>query len=191
MGATELSRPWEGAFPPDVPPVPGDGSSAPGRVAPGPAGAAERAARHTLRAQITRLERELSEAFVTAAQMGGVVTAPDGFRCAPRLLGLGELEQVRDDLARRLHAARAGIGCRADEQEAKRVALERMLSDPASHRFARISCRELGQNGCGVWQVRPRMGLIGMLMGWWQVKLSSGCPLAGGHAPAARPLVAR
>jgi hypothetical protein len=32
--------------------------------------------------------------------------------------------------------------------------------------------------GCGVWQVRPRLGLIGMLMGWWQVKLSSGCPLA-------------
>jgi hypothetical protein len=26
--------------------------------------------------------------------------------------------------------------------------------------------------------VRPRLGLIGMLMGWWQVKLSSGCPLA-------------
>ena len=24
----------------------------------------------------------------------------------------------------------------------------------------------------------PRLGLIGMLMGWWQVKLSSGCPLA-------------
>jgi hypothetical protein len=27
--------------------------------------------------------------------------------------------------------------------------------------------------------VRPRLGLIGMLMGWWQVKLSSGCPLPG------------
>ena len=25
------------------------------------------------------------------------------------------------------------------------------------------------------------MGLIGMLMGWWQVKLSSGCPLPGGR----------
>lgn len=29
----------------------------------------------------------------------------------------------------------------------------------------------------GVWQVRPRLGLIGMLAGWWHVKLSSGCPL--------------
>ena len=31
-----------------------------------------------------------------------------------------------------------------------------------------------------MWQVRPRLGLIGMLMGWWQVKLSSGCPLRRG-----------
>ena len=31
----------------------------------------------------------------------------------------------------------------------------------------------------------PRgIGLIGMLMGWWQVKLSSGCPLPGGHGVA-------
>jgi hypothetical protein len=55
-----------------------------------------------------------------------------------------------------------------------------MLLDPAAHRFARVSCRELGEPGCGAWQVRPRLGLIGMLMGWWQVKLSSGCPLARG-----------
>ena len=54
----------------------------------------------------------------------------------------------------------------------KRLALERMLLDPGTHRYTRISCRELGEPGCGVWQVKPRMGLIGMLMGWWQVKLS-------------------
>jgi hypothetical protein len=34
--------------------------------------------------------------------------------------------------------------------------------------------------------VRPRLGLIGMLMGWWQVKLSSGCPLPAGVAPPFR-----
>jgi hypothetical protein len=42
----------------------------------------------------------------------------------------------------------------------------------------RVANRDLGESGCGVWHVRPRLGLIGMLMGWWQVKLSSGCPLA-------------
>ena len=60
---------------------------------------------------------------------------------------------------------------------ANRVRLERILLEPGKYRFARISQRDLGEPGCGVWQVRPRLGLIGMLMGWWQVKLSSGCPL--------------
>ena len=59
-----------------------------------------------------------------------------------------------------------------------------MLRDPARHRFVRISAADVGEPGCGVWHVRPRLGLIGMLMGWWQVKLSSGCPLA---RPAAGP----
>jgi hypothetical protein len=140
----------------------------------------ERAARRTLREQIARLERELAGAFVTAFPMGGL---PQPARAAghARLLDLGELEVVRDELAERLREARLTIARRADEQAEKRVVLERMLLRPADYKFARISCRELGEPGCGVWQVRPRMGLIGMLMGWWQVKLSSGCPLPGGH----------
>lgn len=141
---------------------------------------AEAAARRTLRGQIARLERELSDAFITAFAMGGL-PQPVAGPAAPRLLDLGELERVRDDLSQRLRAARITIRRRADEQAAKRVLLERMLLDPGSHRFARIARSELGERGCGVWQVRPRLGLIGMLMGWWQVKLSSGCPLPGGH----------
>jgi hypothetical protein len=140
----------------------------------------ERAARRTLRGQIDRLERELSDAFVTAFSMGGL-EQPPAFAATPKLLTLGELERVRDDLADRLYGARTTIARRADEQEAKRVLLERMLLDPGSYRFVRIARSELGEPGCGAWQVRPRMGLIGMLMGWWQVKLSSGCPLAGGR----------
>lgn len=143
----------------------------------------ERAARRTLREQITRLEGELADAFVTAFSMGGL-RQPDGAVGHARLLDLGELELVRDELAGRLREARATITQRADEQEAKRRQLERMLLRPADYKFARISCRELGEPGCGVWQVRPRMGLIGMLMGWWQVKISSGCPLASGRAAA-------
>jgi hypothetical protein len=180
MGAMERPRQAYGALSVDVPPGTGGGIGHPD----------EAAARRSLRAQIARLERELADAFITAFAMGGldhpgdqpVALAPPSGR--GRLLGLGELEVVRDDLAQRLHDARVAIHRRADEQAAKRVALERMLLAPAEHRFARISCRELGEPGCGVWQVRPRLGLIGMLMGWWQVKLSSGCPLPGGHAPA-------
>ena len=144
----------------------------------------ERAARRSLRTQIVRLERKLAEAFVTAYPMGGLARGPEV--CGdPRLLDLGELERVRDELAERLHSARVTIAERADLQAANRVQLERMLLDPARHRFKRIALADLGEPGCGAWEVRPRMGLIGMLMGWWQVKLSSGCPLARGHRSSA------
>jgi hypothetical protein len=145
----------------------------------------ELAARRSMRAQIARLERELGGAFVTAYPMGGLDSLPADARQDPRLLTLGELELVRDQLADRVSEARATIAERADRQAEKRIALERMLLEPGRHRFERISCQELGESGCGVWQVRPRLGLIGMLMGWWQVKLSSGCPLPRAAAPAA------
>jgi hypothetical protein len=153
---------------------------------------AERAARRSMRAQIARLERELSGAFVTAFDIGAV--APGGSRSGdPRLLDLGELERVRDELAERLRAARGAISELAEEHAANRVLLERILLEPGKYKFARVACRDLGEHGCGVWEVRPRLGLIGMLMGWWQVKLSSGCPLprGRGHRSAtrrARPL---
>lgn len=140
----------------------------------------EHAARRSLRSQIERLERDLSEAFVTAYRMGGLEQPPER-RGEPRLLGLGELERVRDELAERLRVARVTIAKGAELQAANRVHLERMLLEPARHRFERIALADLGEPGCGVWQVRPRLGLIGMLMGWWQVKLSSGCPLARGR----------
>jgi hypothetical protein len=147
-----------------------------------PGVAAEAAARRTLRAQIELLESELAEAFVTAFEMRlripALTAAAPG---VPRLLDLGELERIRDQLAGRLHDARAQIAVGADEQARKRELLARMQLEPGHHRFTRISCRELGEPGCGVWQVRPRLGLVGMLMGWWQIKLSSGCPLARGR----------
>jgi hypothetical protein len=147
----------------------------------------ELAARRSLRAQIAKLERELSYAFVTAYPMGGLAPVPAASRRDPHLLDLGELERARDELAERLRGARVTISERADAQAASRLYLERMLLEPGKHRFQRIYCSDLGEPGCGAWQVRPRLGLIGMLMGWWQVKLSSGCPLARGRALAARP----
>jgi hypothetical protein len=149
-----------------------------------PGVAAEAAARRTLRAQIALLESELAEAFVTAFEMriGAPATAAAAAAGVPRLLDLGELERVRDELAGLLHDARAQLAAGAAEQARKRELLTRMQLEPGRYRFTRISCRELGEPGCGAWQVRPRLGLVGMLMGWWQVTLSSGCPLARGRA---------
>lgn len=142
-----------------------------------------RAARWALQSQIARLEGQLAEAFVAAYPTGGLDAAV-GARREPRLLDLGELEQVRDELVARVADADAMLSRARESVAACRLRLQDMLGDPAGHRFARVSCRDLGLPGCGVWEVRPRLGLIGMLMGWWQVKLSSGCPLPGGRGRA-------
>jgi hypothetical protein len=147
---------------------------APGRIV---APVDERAARVQLRRQIAALEAQLSDAVIGSFPYGGLQTAvpaPSG----PHVLALGELEAVRDALATRLAEARAVLDERGERQEANRALLERMLLEPGRYKFVRVANRDLGESGCGVWQVRPRLGLIGMLMGWWQVKLSSGCPLA-------------
>jgi hypothetical protein len=85
---------------------------------------------------------------------------------------------VRDALAARLGEARTLLSAVGERQEQARLLREEMLREPRRHRFVRIARRDLGEPGCGYWEVRPRLGIVGMLMGWWQVKVSSGCPLA-------------
>jgi hypothetical protein len=138
-------------------------------------------ARRSLAAQIARLERDLGDVQVTSfphdeAPLAAPATARRG--SGARLLDLAELEAARDALAARLREARLAQEARGREQEHHRVRLERMLLAPGKHKFETVSNKQLGEGGCGVWQVRPRLGLVGMLAGWWHVKLSSGCPLA-------------
>jgi hypothetical protein len=138
----------------------------------------ERAARRTLRGQIARLEGELGEtvlaAFPHVREPARVFAGPAV--SGPRLLDLGELERVRDDLAERLRAARVVVAQRAELEAASRALLEEMLREPARHKWVRLPVADLGERGCGAYHVRPRLGVIGMLMGWWHIKLSSGCP---------------
>jgi hypothetical protein len=135
----------------------------------------ERAARRTLQAQIARLERDHA-AVLTAAYPRLDPGPPLSALAGPRLLGLGELERIRDALATRVGMLKQ----RAAEQEARqadaRRELERMLADPPAHRWQRLANADLGLPGCTTYHVRPRAGLLGMLMGWWVVKISGGCP---------------
>jgi hypothetical protein len=142
----------------------------------------ERAARRSLRDQIAKLERELAQAFATAYPRHGFDWSIPG-AAGPRILGLGELERVRDDLAERLRTVRADLAERTAREEENRRLIERMMLDPKRYKYVRVSREDIGERGCGHWHVRPRLGIIGMLMGWWQVKLSSGCPLARGLPP--------
>ena len=143
----------------------------------------EDAARRTLRGQIARLERLLADALVTGFPVDAIDVAVAG-RGGPRLLGLGELEILRDDLAAQLQSARRTLAARAERQQAARTLLESMMTEPHRYRFLKVARADLGVPGCGSYEVRPRLGLVGMFMGWWHVKLSSGCPLATRGEPA-------
>jgi hypothetical protein len=142
-------------------------------------GGDERLARAELRRQVGRLERELArlsaEAFPRLA-IDARVPAPAG---PPRIADLGELERVRDSLAERIADAHIALRGRDELEERNRELLRDMLAAPAEHKWVRISRADVGEPGCGHWHSRPRLGPLGMLMGWWRVKVSSGCPLSG------------
>ncbi len=150
-------------------------------------GVDERAARRTLREQIARLDRDLVAVATSALPRLAVPPAAAG-GAGPRLLSLGELERTRDELAARTHALREARREHADRQAAARLLVERMLLAPSEHKWLRVSNADLGEPGCKSYHVRPRLGVIGMLAGWWHVKVSSGCPLGVPEAaPSARP----
>jgi hypothetical protein len=140
---------------------------------------AERRVRVELRRQIALLERRLAELFAAAFPRQGIewrVGAAGG----PRVLGVAELERVRDALAARLRTAERELVRRGRIEERNRALLEEMIAAPERHRGLLITAADIGEPSCRTWRSAPRLGLIGMLMGWWRVKISSGCPLAGG-----------
>ncbi len=153
-----------------------------------PPPAAARAAREALRAQVAKLERELSGVVAGGFPHISSVASSSGALCGPHLLTLAELECLRDRLALRVREAQVQDLRRDELERSSRDLLERMKADPGHYKFVRLRVVDLGERGCGVWEVRPRLGLIGMLAGWWQLKLSSGCPLPGGPRVRAAPL---
>ncbi len=146
----------------------------------------ERLARAELRRQIGRLEAQLGSLFADAFPRVEIEAGVGALSSEPRTLGLGDLEAIRDSLATRIGVARRRLQEQAELETRNRELLERMLSAPAEHKWLRISRADVGEPGCGHWHSRPRLGPLGMLMGWWQVKVSSGCPLSGRLAAVER-----
>ena len=146
---------------------------------------ADRKARHELRRQIALLEKRLGELFASAFPRSGIewgVPAVGG----PRVLGMAELERVRDGLAVRLREAQEELGRRGEAEESNRGLLESMIAEPERYHWVRVAAEDIGERPCQHWHSRPRWGILGMLLGWWRVKHSSGCPLAMGLAAPAR-----
>jgi hypothetical protein len=141
-----------------------------------------RDARADLRRQIAALEAALGRLFGSAFPRNGIefaVAAPGG----PRILSVDELERVRDGLAARLEVVKGSLAGHAYVEEQNRRLIEEMTADPGAHKWVRVSNEDIGEPGCRHWHSRPRWGLLGMLKGWWRVRVSSGCPLAKGLRP--------
>jgi hypothetical protein len=135
----------------------------------------EGAARRTLREQIARLERELSALFASTNPKDSLEWQV-GSAGGPRVLDVGDLEALRDDLANRVEEIRSAFRERGEREEENRARIAEMAADPAAHKWVRVSNDDIGEPGCKHYHSTPRLGLVGMLMGWWRVKVSSGCP---------------
>jgi hypothetical protein len=142
----------------------------------------EREARADLRRQIAAMELALARLFGSAFPRKGIEFAVSGMG-GPRLLSVDELERVRDGLAARIQEVKADLHDYAVVEQDNRALIERMTADPGSHKWVRVYNEDIGEPGCKNWHVKPRWGPLGMLMGWWRVKISSGCPLAEGPRP--------
>jgi hypothetical protein len=137
----------------------------------------ERSARRDLLEQIARLESDLSALFCSAYPRGGFEWRVPS-RGGPRMLSFTELELLRDDLAERLHDVRRTLSDRTWVEEQNRRLIEEMLLEPEKHKWVRVGNEDIGERGCKHWHVRPRWGILGMMLNWWRVRISSGCPLA-------------
>jgi hypothetical protein len=138
----------------------------------------ERAARRSLLDQVARLENELSQVFCSTwprTNMPRPLVA--GMGGGPRLLSFAELEELRDELADRVADTRRALSDRTWVEEQNRQLIEAMLLEPERYKWVRVSHEDIGEPGCRHWHVRPRWSFIGMLLGWWRVVISSGCPL--------------
>ena len=154
-------------------PVTPGASPAPSRLDPH----VERPARATLRDQIARLEGLLDAARAVDPAVGTRAAGWDApVPAGPRVLDLGELERVRDDLAARVDDVRGAVAARAATVAANRARLAALLADPGAHRGVTITAEDVGESACRRWSVRPVLGPVGRLTGWWRVRMSSGCP---------------
>jgi hypothetical protein len=156
----------------------------------------ERAARTALRRQIARLEERLAGHVTSAFPLSPAPPrmqerGPSPHLAGARLQTLAELEERRDALEAAVSRVARELDAAGERQERARGTLERIMLDPAEHRWQRISHEDIGEPGCRHYHARPRLGLLGLLMNWWRVIVSSGCPLCMlSEGPSLKPCTA-
>lgn len=133
------------------------------------------ALRRELRAQIGRLETAIAS-YAWQDRRG---PAPDRVASAVpvgRVASVDELQRTRDELIERLTRLRGEAERRGSRERSGRARIEEMLEDPSAHAWEVVTNADLGEPGCTDWRVVPRFGPLGAILGWWRVKVSSGCP---------------
>jgi DNA-binding transcriptional regulator YhcF (GntR family) len=136
----------------------------------------QRAARRELRRQIGRLEAELAS---YPRELQPPPSPEERPHHGGRIAGVAELEATRDELIERVTRVRETEARREDRRSAARGKIEEMVRDPEGHKWHWVSSEQTGDPGCKEWRVTPRFGPVGAAMGWWRIKVSGGCPLAG------------
>jgi DNA-binding transcriptional regulator YhcF (GntR family) len=160
------------ASPADAPEVPG---AAPAELPDVERPSDERSVRRELRRQIAKLEEELAgyARDLRRGDPGHPLLQPK-----PRVADVAELERIRNHLLEQLAEVRDKQARRGRRQRRARQQVEAMTREPERHKWQWVSNEDLGEPGCKTWHVTPRYGPVGALMGWWRVKVSSGCPLS-------------
>ena len=126
------------------------------------------------------LERQLGDALVTAfPHTDGRRAGPAAGR-GPRVLGARRARGPARRARRPSCARRARRSSERGRAAARPTAScsSGCCSSPSATSSPACTASDVDMGGCGAYQVRPRLGLIGMLLGWWHVKLSSGCPVS-------------
>jgi DNA-binding transcriptional regulator YhcF (GntR family) len=136
----------------------------------------ERTVRRELRRQIARLEEELA-GYARDLRRGD--PGHPLLQAKAHVADVAELEETRNRLLEQIAEVRDKQARKAGRQRRARKQVEAMAREPEGHKWQWVSNEELGEPGCKTWRVTPRYGPVGALMGWWRVKVSSGCPLAG------------
>lgn len=131
--------------------------------------------RRELRAQIARLEAAIAP-YAWHDRRGAAPLRVETAVPVGRVASVSELQATRDDLIERLTTLRGEAERRGALERGSRANLQNMLDDPAAHAWEVVTNADLGEPGCTDWRVVPRYGPLGAIMGWWRVKVSSGCP---------------
>jgi DNA-binding transcriptional regulator YhcF (GntR family) len=136
--------------------------------------------RRELRRQIAHLEAQLA-AYADPEPKRAVLpaAAPRELGVVPHLAGLAELERTRDRLLDQLRLAGEESERRGTREATARRRVERMAENPKRHRWEWVSSADTGDPDCKTYSVSPQWGPVGAAMGWWRIRVSGGCPLAG------------